>query len=147
MHHHTIANPFEICNEKWLQRLGSLRPGSFHRILQVVTNLLSNAVKYAPAGSGVGINIDNNEDGLVKVSVEDYGPCISEPDMANLFQKFFRADNPMTRSAAEIGLGLAISKALVELHGGNIWVESELGQGGTFSFTIPKERGLSLENA
>ncbi|PKB71347.1 MAG: hypothetical protein BZY87_05690 [SAR202 cluster bacterium Io17-Chloro-G6] len=114
-----------------------------NRILQVMSNLLGNAVKYAPAGSGIGIRIVGNEGGFVKISVEDHGPGISEPDMENLFQKFFRVDNSTTRSAAGTGLGLAISKALVELHGGNIWVESELGQGSTFSFTIPKERGLA----
>ena len=116
-------------------------------ILQVMTNLLSNAVKYAPAGSGIGIRIDGNGDQLVRVSVEDHGPGISVLDMENLFQKFYRVDNSTTRSAAGTGLGLAISKAFVELHGGKIWVESELGQGSTFSFTIPKERGLSLEHA
>ena len=117
------------------------------RILQVMTNLLSNAVKYSPPGSGIGIRIDGVSDGLLKISVEDQGPGIAEPDIDNLFQKFFRVDNSTTRSAAGTGLGLAISKALVELHGGNIWVESKVGQGSTFSFTIPKERGLSLEHA
>ena len=117
------------------------------RILQVMTNLLSNAVKYAPAGSDIGIRIDGNGDQLVKVSVEDSGPGISVLDIENVFQKFYRVDNSTTRSAAGTGLGLAISKALVELHGGKIWVESELGQGSTFSFTIPMERGLSLEHA
>ena len=121
------------------------------RILQVMTNLLSNAVKYAPAGSGIGIRLDEpgdgrDGDGLVKVSVEDHGPGISGPDVENLFQKFYRVDNSTTRSAPGTGLGLAISKALVELHGGNIWVESELGRGSTFSFTIPKKSGFSLEH-
>ena len=114
-------------------------------VLQVMTNLLSNAVKYAPAGSGIAIRVDANGGGLVKISVEDHGPGISGPDMENLFQKFFRVDNSTTRSAAGTGLGLAISKALVELHGGSIWVESELGRGSTFSFTIPKERVLTVE--
>lgn len=117
------------------------------RIIQVLTNLLSNAVKYAPAGSSIEINIDNSSNRLMKLNVEDHGPGISKPDMENLFQKFFRADHSTTRSAEGTGLGLAISKALVELHGGNIWVESKLGKGSTFSFTIPRERGLSLENA
>jgi len=117
------------------------------RILQVMTNLLSNAVKYSPPGSGIGIRIDGVSDGLLKISVEDQGPGIAELDIDNLVQKFFRVDNSTTRSAAGTGLGLAISKALVELHGGNIWVESKVGQGSTFSFTIPKERGLSLEHA
>ena len=112
-----------------------------------MTNLLSNAVKYTPAGSGIGIRIAGNGDGLLKVSVEDHGPGISGPDMENLFQKFSRVDNSTTRSAAGSGLGLAISKALVELHGGEIWVESQLGQGSKFSFTIPKEHGFRLGDA
>ena len=119
------------------------------RICQVMTNLLSNAVKYAPAGSGIWIRVDSpqqNCGGLVKVSVADNGPGISAQDIENLFQKFFRVDNSTTRSAAGTGLGLAISKALIELHGGKIWVESELGRGSTFSFTIPKEGSLILDN-
>ena len=60
--------------------------------------------------------------------------------MARLFDKFYRADNSLTRSTAGTGLGLAIAKALVELHGGEIWVESTLRAGSVFSFTIPKER-------
>ena len=114
------------------------------RIRQVMTNLLSNAVKYSPAGSGIMVRIDDtvageDEGGLVKISVEDHGPGISESDIENLFQKFFRVDNSTTRSATGSGLGLAISKALVELHGGTIWVESEPGLRSTFSFTIPKK--------
>ncbi len=121
------------------------------RIQQIMTNLLGNAVKFAPAGSGIRTRIDEYEDGgtgygMVRISVEDHGPGISGPDMENLFQKFFRVDISTTRSAAGTGLGLAISKALVELHGGQVWVESELGQGSKFSFTVPKERGLSLEH-
>lgn len=115
------------------------------RILQVMTNLIGNALKYSPNGSSIGVSIEGQRDSFLKISVEDQGPGISEPDMQNLFQKFFRVDNSTTRSATGTGLGLAISKALVELHGGDIWVESEPGCGSTFSFTLPKERALSLE--
>ena len=140
-HHLEIQTPEE--------RSAVLVEADRDRVCQVMTNLLSNAVKYAPAGSGIWIRVDSpqqNCGGLVKVSVADNGPGISAQDIENLFQKFFRVDNSTTRSAAGTGLGLAISKALIELHGGKIWVESELGRGSTFSFTIPKEGSLILDN-
>jgi signal transduction histidine kinase len=71
------------------------------------------------------------------VSVRDTGPGISAADQAKLFQEFQQADNAVTRNKGGTGLGLAISKRIVEMHGGRIWVDSRLGEGSTFSFTLP----------
>ena len=76
-------------------------------------------------------------DGSFHLSVRDTGPGISAADQAKLFQEFQQADNAITRKKGGTGLGLAISKRIIEMHGGKIWVESEVGQGSTFSFTVP----------
>ena len=76
-------------------------------------------------------------DGSFHLSVRDTGPGISAADQAKLFQEFQQADNAITRKKGGTGLGLAISKRIVEMHGGKIWVESQVGQGSTFSFTVP----------
>jgi signal transduction histidine kinase len=69
--------------------------------------------------------------------VRDTGPGISSADQARLFQEFQQADNAITRKKGGTGLGLAISKRIIEMHGGQIWVESQPGQGSTFTFTLP----------
>ena len=76
-------------------------------------------------------------DGSFHLSVRDTGPGISAADQAKLFQEFQQADNAITRKKGGTGLGLAISKRIVEMHGGKIWLKSQVGQGSTFSFTVP----------
>ena len=116
--------------------------GDRSRINQIITNLLGNAVKYSPDGSSIQVVVSSwaQNNRFAQVSVHDEGPGILPEDIDRLFDKFYRADNSLTRSTAGTGLGLAIAKALVELHGGEIWVESTLGAGSVFSLTIPKER-------
>ena len=110
------------------------------RFSQIVGNLLSNACKYSPRGSAVAIDATENG-GLVQIDVADTGAGISPEDQGRLFTKFFRADNSSTREVSGTGLGLFITKHMVEAHSGDIWVHSEEGKGSTFSFTLPTVNG------
>jgi signal transduction histidine kinase len=110
--------------------------GDERRIRQVIFNLLSNAVKFTPEGGRVGISTAQT-DGEVRVSVRDTGPGIAPEDQERIFEEFQQADLGTPDRPEGTGLGLALSKRLVELHGGRIWVESEVGQGSTFVFTLP----------
>jgi signal transduction histidine kinase len=109
--------------------------GDERRLAQVLLNLAGNAIKFTDAGEVV-IVADANK-GLFSVSVRDTGPGISAADQAHLFQEFQQADNSLTRKKGGTGLGLAISKRIIEMHGGRIWIESQLGQGSTFFVTLP----------
>jgi signal transduction histidine kinase len=109
--------------------------GDSRRIAQVLLNLVGNALKFTEAGEvRVGVTV---EDGAFVVSVADTGPGISEADQTKIFEEFQQADSSTTRKKGGTGLGLAIAKRIVEMHGGRIWVESSLGQGSTFRFTLP----------
>jgi signal transduction histidine kinase len=105
------------------------------RIRQVVFNLLSNAVKFTPAGGTVDVR-SARLDGEVRVSVIDTGPGIAPEDQERIFEEFQQTDVGADQREGT-GLGLALSKKLVELHGGRIWVESTQGEGSTFTFTLP----------
>ena len=109
--------------------------GDGRRLTQVLINLVGNAIKFTDAGE-VAIKAEANN-GAFHVSVRDTGPGISAADQARLFQEFQQADNAITRKKGGTGLGLAISKRIIEMHGGKIWVESQVGQGSTFAFTLP----------
>jgi signal transduction histidine kinase len=109
--------------------------GDGRRLTQVLINLVGNAIKFTDAGE-VAIKAEANN-GSFHVSVRDTGPGISATDQAKLFQEFQQADNAITRKKGGTGLGLAISKRIIEMHGGRIWVESQPGQGSTFTFTLP----------
>jgi GAF domain-containing protein len=109
--------------------------GDGRRLTQVLINLVGNAIKFTDTGE-VAIKAEANN-GSFHVSVRDTGPGISAADQAKLFQEFQQADNAITRKKGGTGLGLAISKRIIEMHGGRIWVESQPGQGSTFTFTLP----------
>jgi signal transduction histidine kinase len=109
--------------------------GDARRIQQVVFNLLSNAVKFTPPGGAVDV-ITSRSNGELRVSVSDTGPGIAPEDHERLFDEFQQTEAGIAQREGT-GLGLALSKRFVELHGGRIWVESELGQGSTFVFTLP----------
>jgi signal transduction histidine kinase len=109
--------------------------GDGRRLTQVLINLVGNAIKFTDAGEVVITG--GATDGSFHLSVRDTGPGISAADQAKLFQEFQQADNAVTRKKGGTGLGLAISKRIVEMHGGKIWVESQVGQGSTFAFTVP----------
>ena len=106
------------------------------RLNRVITNLVSNAYKYTPAGGAIRLRAAHDERSLC-VSVSDTGIGISPEDQKKLFTKFYRVDSLLTREIGGTGLGLAIVKSIVELHEGAVSVESELGKGSTFSFTLP----------
>ena len=103
---------------------------------QILLNLLSNAVKFTPDGGRIGIRAKLTPQGL-KVAVRDSGVGISAEDQAALFKEFSQVGNDRARKAQGTGLGLALTKRLVELHGGAIALKSEPGKGSTFSFTLP----------
>ena len=109
------------------------------RIRQVVFNLLSNAVKFTPEGGSVTVS-SARVNGEVRVSVSDTGPGIAAEDHVRIFEEFQQTDVG-TRDLEGTGLGLALSKRLIELHGGRIWVESELGKGSMFTFALPAGSG------
>jgi len=110
----------------------------YDRLQQVLVNLLSNAIKFSEAKSRVTVAADL-DDGMIRVRVQDQGPGIPKDHQSQIFEKFHRVDNASTRKTGGTGLGLAICKAIVEEHGGRIWVESEAGKGSTFTFTLPAE--------
>jgi signal transduction histidine kinase/CheY-like chemotaxis protein len=114
------------------------------RVRQVLFNLLNNAARFTEAGS-VTVSA-HRRGGEVVLAVADTGVGIAQEDLARIFQEFQQADGTTRRQHGGAGLGLAISKHFVELHGGRIWVESERGQGSTFFFTLPltcKERAVA----
>ena len=109
--------------------------GDERRLTQVLIYLVGNAIKFTDTGEVVIKAVAT--DGSFHLSVRDTGPGISTADQAKLFQKFQRADYTITRKTGGTGLGLAISKRIIEMHGGKIWVESQVGQGSTFSLAVP----------
>jgi signal transduction histidine kinase len=109
--------------------------GDERRIRQVIFNLLSNAVKFTPEGGAVDVSA-SQVNGEVRVSVSDTGPGIAEDALERIFEEFQQTEAGIQQREGT-GLGLALSKRLVELHGGRIWVDSELGTGSTFVFTMP----------
>ena len=113
--------------------------GDERRLTQVLMNLVSNAIKFTEAGR-VSIRA-KVEDGSFVVSVTDTGIGIAPQDRERIFGEFQQVDSSSTRKKGGTGLGLAIAKRIVELHGGRIWVESTLGQGSTFAFTLPLRVG------
>jgi two-component system, NtrC family, sensor kinase len=109
--------------------------GDERRIRQVVFNLLANAVKFTPTGGSVEVSAAR-VNGEVRVSVADTGPGVAPEDRVRIFEEFQQTDAGVALREGT-GLGLALSKRLVELHGGRIWVDSEVGAGSTFVFTLP----------
>ncbi|UCD08426.1 MAG: PAS domain S-box protein [Dehalococcoidales bacterium] len=105
------------------------------RLRQIVMNLLNNAFKFTPEGGTVTLRASSDDENLI-VEVEDTGPGINKEDLEKLFEPYFRRTTDRDRLSG-LGLGLALAKNFVELHGGRIWVESSVGKGSTFHFTLP----------
>jgi signal transduction histidine kinase len=117
------------------ERLGELR-GDERKIKQVLLNLLSNAVKFTPEGGHIEVRA-GRVDGFAEISVSDTGVGIAPEDQAAVFEEFRQVGGDYSKKHEGTGLGLALSRKFVELHGGKIWVTSQVGQGSTFTFTLP----------
>ncbi len=107
------------------------------QLTYVLTKLMDNAIKFTENGGKLEVHA-KHKDGFVEVCVKDTGIGISKENLNKIFDKFFQVDATTTRKYSGSGVGLTISKNIIEKHGGNIWVESEVGKGTTFFFTIPK---------
>jgi len=125
--------------------------GDDQRLAQVLTNLLSNANKFTPENGSVTLNTRfvKEENGVctLQIGVTDTGIGISPEQQAKLFQSFEQAESSTTRKYGGTGLGLAISKRIVEMMGGEIWINSEIGKGATFAFTVQIKRGVKEKQA
>ena len=111
------------------------------RINQVFDNLLGNAIKFNPRGGTITIHLETVGD-MVQLTVADTGVGIPADKLEKVFDRFYQVDGSATRRFGGAGLGLAIVRRIIEAHGGQIWVESELGQGSAFKFTLPTEPPL-----
>jgi len=111
--------------------------GDRDRVIQILTNLVSNAYQYTPAGGSITVRARPVAD-FVQIDVADNGIGISAESQLKVFDRFFRADDPVVQEFPGTGLGLAIVKSLVEMHDGRIWLKSEPGKGTTFSFTLKR---------
>jgi signal transduction histidine kinase len=119
------------------ERLGPIRADE-RKVKQVLLNLLSNALKFTPEGGKIDVRAAVN-DGVVEISVTDTGIGISPEDQEAVFEEF-RQVGTASKKVEGTGLGLAISRKFIELHGGKIWVTSQVGTGSTFAFTLPLQR-------
>lgn len=107
-----------------------------NRVTEVLQNIIDNALKYTMSGS-VTVKL-TGDDSIIQMQVKDTGTGIPAEDIPHLFQKFYRVDSSTTRTISGTGLGLFISRKIIELYNGRIWVESELGKGSTFFINLPR---------
>lgn len=115
------------------------------KLVQILTNLVSNALKYSAPDTGVKVTV-GKVGATVHVAVTDRGIGLTEEEQSQLFSKFFRADRDEVRDAGGTGLGLYIAKSLVEMQNGQLWVNSELGEGSSFHFSLPVAAENDNEN-
>lgn len=113
------------------------------RIEEVLQNLLDNAIKYSPHHPEISVSCYATGEEVI-VSVRDSGMGISVREQEQIFERFQRVGDPPSRSTPGAGLGLYIARAIIEAHGGRIWVESTLREGSTFSFSLPREEKAQL---
>src|SRR5262249_5030857 len=125
-------------------RVGMIR-GDERKVKQVLLNLLSNALKFTPEGGRIDVRAAMN-DGMAEISVTDTGVGIAPEDQEAIFEEF-RQVGTADKKVEGTGLGLALSRKFIELHGGRIWVKSHVGQGSTFTFTIPRLGSRAIEEA
>jgi signal transduction histidine kinase len=144
-----IENALVLVRERALRRgialeqsidsgLGEI-PGDERKIKQVLLNLLSNAIKFTPEGGRVGVRAEPVDE-HVEIAVSDTGVGIAPEDQEAVFEEF-RQVGAAEKRAEGTGLGLALARKFIELHGGRIWVKSKVGAGSTFTFTLPVLHG------
>ncbi len=136
-----IAQLFAVASKRHPVRLDcppNLSPvrGDLRRLQQVLKNLLSNAIRYSPEGGTITIGADE-EEGAVRFWVRDEGMGIPPQALNRIFDRFYRVDDSARRIPGGIGLGLALVREVIRAHKGRVWVESTMGQGSTFYFTVP----------
>ena len=148
--HTVMAGVESLAAEKNLTIKSKISPnlptakGDEQRIIQVYLNLVGNAIKFTEKGD-VKIEVDESDGGFL-VSISDTGPGLSQTDQQKIFEEFHQVDSSSTRQKGGTGLGLSIAKRIIEMHGGRIWVESSLGKGSTFRFTLPFRIGQQKES-
>ncbi len=133
LHARADSKNIQLINE--LPELTALADGN--RMDQVLANLVDNAIKYGRAQGRVIVGGKMVEDQKIEVFVQDDGPGIPQEALDRVFERFYRVDKARSRDQGGTGLGLSIVKHIVQAHGGKVWVESELGKGATFFFTLP----------
>ena len=109
------------------------------KVTRVMDNIVFNAVYYREINGNIRISVDDRGDDVL-VMISDNGAGISKKNLPKIFDRFFMVDATLTRHCDRIGVGLTLAKGYIELHGGKIWAESEIGEGSTFYFTLPKHR-------
>lgn len=109
------------------------------RLQQIVNNLLSNALKFTPSGGEVTLSLRHKSERFIELSVQDSGSGISEKSLPYIFDRYFQASENRTTESAGTGIGLALTKALIEQHSGSIWVSSKVGEGSCFTISLPTD--------
>lgn len=144
---HSLADNKGITISTTVQRSLPWLFGDQDRLVQVMTNILSNSIKFTPKGGKIRIaaSFALNPRPQIVVSVSDTGVGIPEQDLKLIFEKFHRSGDVLTNRAEGTGLGLAITRQIVDYHGGSIWATSRLGEGSTFTFTLPLDRVWNIE--
>ncbi|MFW5684391.1 MAG: ATP-binding protein [Spirochaetota bacterium] len=146
--HELIASAVEICSGRAREKAMTIETttageptarGNVHLLEQALVNLIDNAVKYSPSETRVVVE-GRNEPGRLVLLVTDSGPGIRDQDVPRIFERFYRTDRARSREMGGTGLGLAIVKHIARAHGGDVAVETRLGEGSTFTITIPRAR-------
>jgi signal transduction histidine kinase len=132
-----MANKNQVSIKKELAPELEFIEADKQRFIQILSNLLNNAIKFNRKKEGTVTVTTKREGDMAKFSVSDTGIGIKEEDKNKLFNDFEQLDSGISRKYGGAGLGLAITKKLVELHGGKIWIDSEFGAGSTFTFLLP----------
>ncbi len=135
----TLLDKRGISLQTFLPRSPAEVFADFYRLKQVIVNLLKNAVNFTPHRGRVAIQVEDREK-EVRIAVEDKGMGIPSKNQSKIFEKFYQVNGSWIKNAGGFGLGLYIAKAIVEAHGGRIWVKSAPGKGSKFTFVIPKEK-------